>query len=264
MSAVALISDIHGNGVALDAVLDDIGKHDVRRIVCLGDVAACGPEPEAVIARLRELDCACVSGNTDEWLLGRLLPEPRERDYEGLMSLIEWGASAICDAARRYLSALPPRYELDLGGERLLCFHGSPRSSTEPILAETPDQALIEMVTPFPAAVYAGGHTHLQLVRRFDGALVVNAGSVGVALAPNAPPPAAAPSFAEYAVVSVDDGAVDAKLRRVAVDTGATRAAARESGMPYGDEWAAILARRVTRSNERARAAIRRGGRCDS
>ena len=252
MTLVALISDIHGNGVALEAVLADIEKRDVRRVVCLGDVAACGPAPEAVIARLRDLKCACVLGNTDEWLLGRLLPQPHQRDYEALMALIEWGASAISDPARRYLKALPPRCELDVGGERLLCFHGSPRSSTEPILAETPDQALVEMVTPFTAAVYAGGHTHLPLVRRLDGALVLNAGSVGVPLAPEAP----TPPLAEYAIVSVVDGVVNAELRRVPVNTGAAQDAARARGMPYGDQWAAILRRRVTRSNEQARAAI--------
>ena len=255
VTAVALISDIHGNGVALDAVLDDIGRRGVRHVVCLGDVAACGPEPTRVIARLRELGCPCILGNTDEWLLGRLLPQPHERDYEALMALIEWGASAIGDAERRYLAALPPRYELDLAGERLLCFHGSPRSSTEPILAETPDHALIEMLTAFPSAVYASGHTHLQLVRRMDGALVVNAGSVGVPLAAEAPP-TAPPAFAEYAIVSAEDGVIDAEVHRVAVDTGATGAAARASGIPCREQWAAILGRRVSRSNERARAAI--------
>lgn len=259
MTVAALISDIHGNGVALEAVLDDVSKRGVPRVVCLGDVAACGPAPEAVIGRLRELRCACVLGNTDEWLLGRLLPQPHQRDYEALMALIEWGASAIGDAARRYLGALPPRCELDLGGDRLLGFHGSPRSSTEPILAETPDQALLEMLMPFPASVYAGGHTHLPLVRRLEGALVVNAGSVGLPLVPEVPAPSAAP-FAEYAIVSVVDGVVDAEMRRVAVDTGAASAAARESGMPYGDQWATILRRRVTRSNERARAAIAADG----
>ena len=255
VTLVALISDIHGNAVALEAVLNDLDKRGVRRVVCLGDVAACGPAPEAVIARLRELEYACVLGNTDEWLLGRLLPQPHERDYEALTALIEWGATATSAAARRYLEALRPRCDLDLGGQRLICFHGSPRSSTEPILAETPDHALVEMVTPFPATVYAGGHTHLPLVRRLDGALVINAGSVGVPLAPEAQAPAA-PPFAEYAIVSVVDGIVDSQMHRVPVDTRAASNAARASGMPHADRWAAILRRRVTRSNERARAAI--------
>ncbi len=254
MSTVALISDVHGNSVALDAVLADVAALGVEDVVCLGDIAACGPQPEAVIARLSELGCPCVGGNTDEWLLGRLLPEPHERDYRALMTLIEWGASTLSNTARGYLATLPARCELEVGGERLLCFHGSPRSSREPILAETPDHALREMVRPFSVSLYAGGHTHLQLVRRFDGSLLVNPGSVGVPLAADATWSTPAP-VAHYAVVRVADGVVDAVPRCVEVDTTTSVAAAGASGIPYGDDWAEILRRRVARSNERARAA---------
>ena len=256
MSAVALISDIHGNAVALDAVLGEITARGVERVACLGDVAAGGPEPEAVVARLREVDCACVLGNTDEWLLGRLLPQPGERDYETLTALIEWGAGAVSGDTRRYLASLPPRRELDIGDDRVRCFHGAPGSATDRILAETRDQELREMVAAYKASIYAGGHTHLQLVRRFGGALVVNAGSVGVPLTRDAPPPAAPPSFAEYAIVATTNGVATAEMRRVAVDSRAARAAARKSGIPYKEQWAAILARRVACANERARATL--------
>ena len=70
MNTIALISDIHGNAVALDAVLADIAAQGADHIVCLGDAVACGPEPEAVIERLREVGCACVVGNTDECYSG--------------------------------------------------------------------------------------------------------------------------------------------------------------------------------------------------
>ena len=260
MTTIALISDVHGNAVALDAVLRDIAQHDVDQVVCLGDIAACGPEPEAVIARLSELGCSCVAGNTDEWLLGRLLPEPHERDYQTLMALIEWGASEISATARRYLGGLPARRELELGGARLLCFHGSPRASREAILAETPDQALREMFRSFSVSLYAGGHTHLQLVRHFDSALVVNPGSVGVALAADRPSSPVLP-VAHYALAAVDDLDVDATMRHVAFDATAAAARADASGMPYGDQWAEILSRRVTRSNERARARALEGAR---
>ena len=258
MTTIALISDIHGNAVALDAVLADIDDHDVDHVVCLGDIAACGPEPETVIARLSELGCPCVAGNTDEWLLGRLLPEPHERDYGPLMALIEWGASTISAGARRFLAGLPARRELEIGGARLLCFHGSPRSLREGILAETPEQTLRELVRQSSVSLYAGGHTHLQLVRRFDSALFVNPGSVGVALA-DAPSSTPLP-VAHYALVTVADG-VDAVMRPVEVDASAAAARAQASGMPRGNEWADILARRVTRSNERARARALAGAR---
>jgi Calcineurin-like phosphoesterase superfamily domain len=74
MGRLALISDIHGNGVALDAVLADLARRDVADIVCLGDLAAGGPQPREVLARLRELGCQAVRGNADGWLLEGLPP----------------------------------------------------------------------------------------------------------------------------------------------------------------------------------------------
>ncbi len=66
---IALISDIHGNAVALDIVLDALKKQQVDSIICLGDVAASGPQPCQVIERLRAIGCPVVMGNTDDWLL---------------------------------------------------------------------------------------------------------------------------------------------------------------------------------------------------
>lgn len=258
MGAVAIISDIHGNAVALEAVLADTDRRGVDTVVCLGDIVACGSAPAAVIDRLRVRECPCVLGNTDEWLLGRRLPEPHEDEYDKLIRLVDWGARAIGDEGREYLESLPPLLALELADERLLCFHGSPRSSVEPILAETPDDALAAMLQPYEASAYAGGHTHLQLVRRLGRALVVNAGSVGVALASAGPAGPTPPAYAHYAIVTATGTGLVAELCRVAVDRCAATAAGQASGMPYPGEWPAILARRVTRSNERARAAVAR------
>src|SRR5438270_12277922 len=66
---IAVISDMHGNCVALDAVLADLASRQVDRVVCLGDAVQGGPQPAEAIARLRELACPAVMGNADDWLL---------------------------------------------------------------------------------------------------------------------------------------------------------------------------------------------------
>ena len=66
---VALISDIHGNEVALRAVLEEIESEGIEQIVCLGDVATLGPRPGRVIDLIEGLDCPCIMGNHDEFLL---------------------------------------------------------------------------------------------------------------------------------------------------------------------------------------------------
>jgi hypothetical protein len=79
VTRVALISDIHGNAVALDAVLADIARRRVDEVVCLGDVAMGAPQPREVLARLRDLSCAVVMGDADEWLLEGLATSPPTR-----------------------------------------------------------------------------------------------------------------------------------------------------------------------------------------
>ena len=66
---IAVISDIHGNGVALDAALADIAKHSADTVVCLGDTVQGGPQPDQTIKKLREMACPIVLGNADAWLL---------------------------------------------------------------------------------------------------------------------------------------------------------------------------------------------------
>ena len=70
---LGLISDIHGNLLALDAVLDELNESRIDRLVCLGDVAA-GPEPRETVERLRELGCPVVRGNWDTWVLDGVPP----------------------------------------------------------------------------------------------------------------------------------------------------------------------------------------------
>ncbi|MBI3286567.1 MAG: metallophosphoesterase family protein [Chloroflexi bacterium] len=76
---VAIFSDIHGNLVALEAILAEIERERVDQMICLGDVAATGPQPAETLHRLRELNCPVVMGNTDARFLN---PQPFEATVE--------------------------------------------------------------------------------------------------------------------------------------------------------------------------------------
>ena len=181
MKRVALISDIHGNAVALEAVLADIARRRVDEIACLGDVAAGGPQPREALEQLRALGCAVVRANADEWLLATM---PAEDDRR-LREIVEWARGQLTDADVAYLESFVPTVELDLGkSRRMLCFHGSPRANSERLLATTPEQELARFFAGAAADVLAGGHTHLQLARRLGGSLLVNPGSVGLPFMP--------------------------------------------------------------------------------
>src|ERR671934_937010 len=122
MTGVALISDIHGNAVALDAVLADLAHRRVDGIVCLGDVAAGGPQPREVIKRLRQLHCAGVRGNADGWLIDDL-PPGRGEGTRRLGHVVRWTRRLLAPDERAYLAALPRMLRIAIGGWTLLCFH---------------------------------------------------------------------------------------------------------------------------------------------
>jgi putative phosphoesterase len=251
MSALALISDIHGNGVALEAVLTDLARRDVEQIVCLGDLAAGGPQPREVIVRVRELGCRTVRGNADRWLLDGL-PPGRSAETRRLGEVVAWARARLAQEDLDFLAALPQTLSIgSADGPSLFCFHGSPRADLDALLATTPDAELDDLMAEAPqATVNAAGHTHLQLLRRHRDRLLVNPGSVGLPLGSltaslTAPP---LPAWAEYALVE-DDG-LGIAFRRLPVDVGALAAATAAMPCPT---WAIDLERRIRRWNARTR-----------
>jgi putative phosphoesterase len=235
---IGLISDIHGNLFALEAVLAGLAGERLDDLVCLGDVAALGPEPGGILTRLRALHCPVVMGNTDAWLLGSPPVVSNEIDRV----LTPWCVAQLSDADLEYIRAFPPRIERRLDSERaLLCCHGSPRSYDDVIVATTPDNALDAMLAETRATILAGGHTHLQMVRRHGDAHLINPGSVGL---PGVGPAAAQRNrrvhWAEYAIVEVEGDCLDISLRRTPLDIDQMVAQARSSGMPEVDWWVTL------------------------
>jgi predicted phosphodiesterase len=239
-TTLALLSDIHGNLTALEAVLADLGEIGVTNMVCLGDVAAYGPQPVAVLERLQALNMPVVMGNTDAWLLDPQ-PHPERDEQTGIVNDIElWGAAQITAVHRQYLQTFQPTITIPLAEDvELLCFHGSPRSFHDVILATTPDDELAGFLGGHTATIMAGGHTHTQLVRRFHQSWLLNPGSVGMPYESVSTTTIQRPHGAEYGLVSWVDGRITIQLRRVPYDTGRVAHITRASGMPHPDRWLA-------------------------
>ncbi|MDH3249767.1 MAG: metallophosphatase family protein [Acidimicrobiia bacterium] len=242
---LALISDIHGNTAALDAVIADMNGLHPDVVICLGDIAAGGPDPGGAIDRVAEVATFAVQGNTDAGLVD--MPAWwRDPGSIGLpddaipgMEVTVWTAERVTEEHRGFLADLPLTVEVDLGevGD-LLAFHGSPRSFDELVTATTAPDALDTMFAGTSASVMAGGHSHVPLLRRHRGITRVNPGSVGMPFgrygyAGGAPVLA----HAEYAVLSAAGSLVDVELRQVPVDRETLEASVGRSGMPRADWW---------------------------
>jgi putative phosphoesterase len=240
---VALISDLHGNEIALEAVLKQARQEAVDRIVCLGDVATLGPQPSAVIARLKDLGCACILGNHDEFLLD---PELIGRYTEApiIVESVSWCRARLTSEELAFVRGFSRTAEIPLEhGANLLVFHGTPRSNMQDLLAHTPADAVDQMLTGARATVLAGGHTHIQMLRQHRGTLLVNPGSVGMPFkefVAGRPPTVMA--HAEYAIVASSPTGIGVTLRRVDLERAALRAAAQRSDLPLAPMLAAEYA----------------------
>jgi putative phosphoesterase len=233
---IGLIADIHGNCIALDTVLAELARERVDEIICLGDVAALGPQPHEVLARLRESRCPVVMGNTDAWLAAW---PPAEAISPEVFAISAWCAAQLTDDGLADIRTYPPIIERSLGnGETLLCVHGSPRSYDDDLRATTPPDALDAMLDGTSAAIIACGHTHLQMLRRHGTMRLINPGSVGLPGVGPAPPYNTDAHWAEYAVLDADGERAVISLCRTPLDLPAMIAAVAASGMPYGEWWA--------------------------
>lgn len=149
---VAVLSDIHANIRALDAILAKAGKVDA--VWHLGDVVGYGPDPDAVVDRLRELKARGVRGNHDLAATG----DDAIRDFNtDARAAMEWTRRTITPKTLAWLSALPPRLAIDDWS----LVHASPRDPTwEYILTE---EAAAANLAVLPTARGLFGHTHLPL-----------------------------------------------------------------------------------------------------
>lgn len=235
---IGLIADIHGNRIALEAVLAELARRDVDDLICLGDVAALGPQPTEVIARLRALGCPVVMGNTDAWLID---PTSVRDASAPTLEITEWCATQLSATDLNYVRGFPPTVERTLpGGVKLLCFHGSPRSFDDAITATTPEETLDEMLMGADAPLLGGGHTHIQLVRRHRDARIINAGSVGLPGIGAVPPYNRDVRWAEYAVLDVGGDHAAITLHRTPLNVAEVVRVAHASGMPQAAWWASL------------------------
>ncbi|HUF76947.1 MAG TPA: metallophosphoesterase family protein [Longimicrobiales bacterium] len=237
MRRVGVISDIHGNRLALDAVLAELEAERIDEVVCLGDVAV-GPQPREALARVRELGCPVVMGNWDTAFLDGM-PSPADEVERKLVEIGRWWADMLTADDRAFMRTFQPTLELTLpGGERMLCYHGSPTSFDDWILATTSDEEVDRMLGGRAAPLMLGGHTHVQMVRRHRHSVIVNPGSVGLAFYDWPPARVQVAPWAEYGILSWDAGRLGIELRRTTFDVAGLLQLSLASGMPHAEWWA--------------------------
>lgn len=189
MEKIAILSDVHGNITALDAVLNDIKQRGIKRIICLGDYVVKCVHPDLVIDKLRQVCEVMLIGNCDYSICR---PEAKQKKF--------WSREKIGEERANFIFNLPKSFDFYLSGHLIRLFHASPISLDNiynPMFSNVnSSNANLEIKNPedlFKNTSFIGkteedpepdivgyGHIHTPCIVRFKNKTIFNSGSVGI------------------------------------------------------------------------------------
>jgi putative phosphoesterase len=171
-----LISDLHGNKEALDAILDYV-RYD--SIICMGDLVDYGPDPLAIIDWIRSNNVPTIKGNHDN-AVALHVDCGCGYKYKHLSEATrEYTWQTITEKEEKFLAALPAGIDTDLGHLKIKAIHGSPKSFYDYIYPDTPMDKLEFMTEGISCDFLLAGHTHMPMARKTGRFTILNPGSVG-------------------------------------------------------------------------------------
>ncbi|OMP67172.1 metallophosphoesterase family protein [Domibacillus epiphyticus] len=209
---IAFISDIHGNAVALDAVLCDIKKKQVDKIYVLGDICYRGPEPKRSLQLIQSLNTNVIKGNADEWVVrGVQKGEVPDSAIDMMNTEREWILSNLEKEDIDYLQKLPKELQFDAAGLSIHVFHATPDSLFDVVVpGESDDILKTKLMSSSESDVYVYAHIHKPYIRFINGKVLINIGSVGL--------PFDGVKKSSYAIIKIEECQISTSIERVEFD----------------------------------------------
>jgi putative phosphoesterase len=245
MTRVIVLSDVHGNAIALAAVRAAIRTEKPDLVAVAGDHVLNGPDPAGTVDLLREMEgdgAAIISGNTDVAVADfdyaaatGVTPGMTDSVPDVYRAAAEWAHDELGDERIAWLRRLPSERRLRAeDGTMILVCHASPGSQTAGFGQQLDPNVVIERAGRTDARIIACGHTHIPEVRDLGWKLIVNDGSAGYVFDGD--------PTASWARIDVDGGEITAEIRRTEYDALAVANAISARGLP-GDVYRAATVR---------------------
>lgn len=241
---LAVLSDVHGNLVALEAVLADLhAAGGADKLWLLGDYAAFGARPSECIQRLKALmdewgegNAAAIRGNTDRYLVTGTRPANKPADDEAAFGKLatarrawaanlEWGLEQLTFSDYEWLTKLRGEVDLEAQGYGwVIGYHGTPGDDEGALTPETPLDAADDALMEREGRLGIGAHIHVQMDRPLTRWRAINIGSVGMSFD--------MPGYAQYGLFTFENGDVQVDLRPVPYDVESVIADLQVRGYP--------------------------------
>jgi putative phosphoesterase len=242
MTRIAVLSDVHGNLAALEAVTKEIRRGKPDAVLVAGDLVLNGPDPNGCVDALRVLEsegALIVSGNTDiavgDFDYGAAFPQYQDGVPETVSVAAEWAHDELGDDQLEWLRRLPAERRLRTADDTLvLVVHASPGSQTRGFDQSLDANIIFERASATDARVICVGHTHIPEVRDLGWKVIVNDGSCGYVFDGD--------PTASWTLIDVDEGGVTAEIRRTEFDAVTVANAISARGLP-GDVYRAATVR---------------------
>lgn len=196
---IGIISDIHSNIYALEAVLDDMESRNIDLIACTGDLVGYGTRPNEVIDTIRKNRILTIMGNYDDaignfkMVCGCDYKDPKDAEKANLS--MYFTSMETTDENKKYLSSLPKEATLNFNNKTIKLVHGSTRLINEYLKEDSKESK--EVMDELAEDILVCGHTHIPYYKYYGEKLLVNAGSVGK-------PKTNKPS-ANYIIINIDN-----------------------------------------------------------
>ena len=241
MARIAILSDVHGNAVALEAVRKAVTASRPDAILVAGDHVLNGPDPAAAVDGLRELQAAgalIVQGNTDiavaDFDYAAAFPWMTDGVPEQIRTAAEWAHDALGPDRIEWLRGLPAERRIRFEDTLILVCHASPGSQTQGFDKALDVSVTVERSARTDARVIACGHTHLPEIRDLGWKVIVNDGSAGYVFDGD--------PTASWAMVDIAGDDVTAEIKRTEFDVLTVSNALTARGLP-GDVYRAATVR---------------------
>ena len=234
---VAVLSDIHGNGIALEYAINDLKSLGIKKVIILGDIIMKGPMPLKSLEMLKDKDLeiiAWIKGNTDLWLeeiTDVWIPSTR-REYE-LNLYYKYAKDKLKEEQIVFLKELPLECSININGISILCVHGTPQSIVEALDSSVSEEEIKKAIKGVEEQLILSGHSHTSFIGEVDGKIIFNVGSIGNSLDGD--------NRISYGVLDFVEGRVNLVNRRISYPVGEIIKIAIDNKFPLLNEYKSII-----------------------